>query len=60
VIISRYGRPVASLVAYERSAHSADARIGCARGEFRIPDDIDTPYGDMAAFFTGTGGTAFV
>ena len=44
VVISRDGRPVASLVAYERSSHSADARIGSARGEFRIPDGIGLKY----------------
>ncbi len=54
VVISRYGRPVARLVAYETGAPAA-ARIGSARGAFAVPEDIDAPYGDLSAVFAANG-----
>jgi hypothetical protein len=31
----------------------ATPRIGAAKGAFAVPDDIDTPFGDLSAFFSG-------
>lgn len=57
IIIARNGRPVARLQTTER-ADTTDAarRIGAARGAFEVPDDIDTPYGDIAGLFAGGSG----
>lgn len=57
IIIARHGRPVARLQAIdaaEREAESAARRVGAARGAFTVPDDIDSPYGDLGALFGGS------
>lgn len=56
IIIARHGRPVARLRAIdatEGDAESAARRVGAAREAFAVPDDIDTPYGDLGALFGG-------
>lgn len=40
VIITRYGKPVAKLVAIDAS--TAHTRIGVAKGKFVVPESIDT------------------
>ncbi len=56
VIVARNGRPVARLVAFETPPDgAADRRIGSARGVLTIPDDIDTPFGDLSGVFEGNG-----
>lgn len=57
IIIARNGRPVARLEAAEQTdVQGAARRIGAARGAFEVPDDIVTPYGDLADLFGGTAG----
>jgi prevent-host-death family protein len=41
IIISRSGKPVARLAPLERGA--GRGRLGSAAGEFRAPDDFDSP-----------------
>ena len=54
IIIARNGRPVARLEPTETTdVAGAVRRIGAARGAFEVPDDIDTPYGDLADLFGG-------
>lgn len=53
IVIARNGHPVARLRAAEHPDNeTAEGRIGAARGAFTVPDDIDTPYGDLARLFT--------
>lgn len=57
IIIARNGRPVARLEATESTdGEGAVRRIGAARGAFEVPDEIDTPYGDLADLFGGAAG----
>ena len=51
IVISRDGKPVARVV----PADIADTkrRIGIARGEFEVPDDIDAHNVEVAALFVG-------
>jgi antitoxin (DNA-binding transcriptional repressor) of toxin-antitoxin stability system len=57
IIIARNGRPVARLETTETTdVEGAVRRIGAARGAFEVPDDIDTPYGDLAHLFGGAAG----
>lgn len=52
IIIARNGSPVARLQGFESSEReSAAHRIGAARGAFTVPDDIDTPFGDLSTLF---------
>ena len=47
IIIARHGRPVATLRAYSSAeVGHRTKRIGVAEGVFRVPEDIDSPYGD--------------
>ena len=56
IIIARNGHPVARIAALDRAnTESALQRIGAARGAFTVPDDIDTPYGDLTGLFAGAG-----
>jgi prevent-host-death family protein len=51
VIIARNGRPVARLVRYEE-APSAQ-RVGIAKGQFEVPDDIDADNEKIRELFGG-------
>jgi antitoxin (DNA-binding transcriptional repressor) of toxin-antitoxin stability system len=51
VIISRRGKPVASLVAFRKE--DVSKRIGLAKGKFEIPDNIDRANASIATLFTG-------
>lgn len=51
IIIARNGRPVAKLVPID--ALPASARLGVAKGQFEVPDDIDAHNEDVAALFLG-------
>ena len=54
IIIARNGHPVARLHAIsEVNDDAVNRRIGAARGEFVVPDDIDAPYGDLSTLFSG-------
>ncbi len=53
IIIARNGRPVARLAPLEESP--AQLRIGIARGEFEVPDDIDVSNEEVARLFLGNG-----
>ena len=56
IIIARNGHPVARIAATDRGrTESARQRIGAAKGAFTVPDDIDTPYGDLTGLFAGAG-----
>lgn len=53
IIIARNGHPVARLRAFSPMDDDAvSRRVGAARGEFTVPDDIDTPYGDLSSVFS--------
>lgn len=49
IFITRNGRPAAKLVAL--TEQSAAKKIGVARGEFVIPDDIQSSDAEVARFF---------
>ena len=53
IIIARNGRPAARLVAI-KPARSGN-RIGVAKGQFVVPDDIDFDATSIAAMFNGRG-----
>lgn len=46
--LTRYGRPVARLTASPRRANSL---IGCAKGQVRVPDDINEGDDQVAQLF---------
>ena len=50
IVISRNGRPVARLVPMQPHVSQ---RVGLARGEFEVPDDIDQHNAEVAALFLG-------
>ena len=52
IVISRNGKPVARLLPI---AADASRRIGIARGEFEVPDDIDAHNAEVAQLFLGKG-----
>lgn len=49
IVIARNGRPVARLVAFERT--TPRMRLGLARGQFEVPDDIGGADAEIAALF---------
>ncbi len=49
IIIARNGRPAARLVPLD--AAGSGRRLGVARGQFRVPDDIDADNAEIAALF---------
>ena len=51
IIISRNGKPVACLMPIHRDV---SRRVGLARGEFEVPDDIDQTNAEVAALFLGS------
>jgi antitoxin (DNA-binding transcriptional repressor) of toxin-antitoxin stability system len=51
IIIARAGRSAARLVALP--APPSEIRIGLARGQFTVPDDIDATNEEVAALFAG-------
>jgi prevent-host-death family protein len=53
IVIARNGRPAARLVPIK--AARADKRIGIAKGQFTVPDDIDADADSVAALFNGRG-----
>jgi prevent-host-death family protein len=55
IIIARNGRPAARLVPIEPRAQGP--RIGVARGEFTVPDDIDADAPAIAELFAARTGT---
>ncbi|MCX8017770.1 MAG: type II toxin-antitoxin system prevent-host-death family antitoxin [Rhodocyclaceae bacterium] len=50
IVISRNGKPVARVLPIQPDA---SRRIGIARGEFEVPDDIDAHNAEVAALFAG-------
>lgn len=50
IVISRNGKPVARVVPIRADV---SCRIGLARGEFKVPDDIDAHNAEVAALFLG-------
>ncbi len=50
IVISRNGKPVARVVPIQIDA---SRRVGLARGEFDVPDDIDRHNAEVAALFLG-------
>ena len=50
IVISRNGKPVARVVPI---LPDVGQRIGVARGEFEVPDDIDAHNAEVAALFQG-------
>jgi prevent-host-death family protein len=53
IIIARNGRPVARLVGLE--TQSAGIRVGLARGQFVVPEDIDETNDEIAELFGVAG-----
>ena len=51
IIITRNGRPGAKMVS--AATASTGARIGIAKGEFEVPDDIDTTNDEVARLLLG-------
>ncbi|MFW6339219.1 MAG: type II toxin-antitoxin system Phd/YefM family antitoxin [Alkalispirochaetaceae bacterium] len=55
IIIARNGTPVARLQGLDHpQRESAAHRIGAAKGAFGVPDDIDTPFGDLSTLFAAS------
>ncbi|MBK7956270.1 MAG: type II toxin-antitoxin system Phd/YefM family antitoxin [Candidatus Accumulibacter sp.] len=50
IVISRNGKPVARVLPIPTDA---TRRIGIARGEFEVPDDIDQDNAEVAELFLG-------
>ena len=50
IVISRNGKPVARLLPIRPEV---SRRVGLARGEFEVPDDIDQHNAEVAALFLG-------
>jgi prevent-host-death family protein len=50
IVISRNGKPVARVVPIQTDT---SRRVGLARGEFDVPDDIDRHNAEVAALFLG-------
>lgn len=50
IVISRNGKPVARVVPMQADV---SRRIGLAKGEFKVPDDIDAHNAEVAALFLG-------
>ena len=50
IVISRNGKPVARIVPIREDV---SRRIGLARGEFEIPDEVDAHNAEVAALFLG-------
>lgn len=50
IVISRNGKPVARVVPI---LEDASRRSGLAKGEFKVPDDIDAHNAEVAALFLG-------
>lgn len=51
IIIARNGRPAAKLVNLQ--AQTQHMRLGVAKGEFTVPDNIDAHNEEVAAMFLG-------
>jgi prevent-host-death family protein len=51
IVIARNGRPAAKLVPIEQSG--SQVRLGAAKGQFTVPDDIDADNADVIQLFTG-------
>lgn len=51
VIISRHGKPVVCVTPLP--AVDTKKRIGIARGQFKVPDDIDASNAQIATLFHG-------
>jgi len=49
IVIARNGRPAARLVAMEDTPMGM--RLGVAKGQFEVPDDIDAHNAEVAALF---------
>ncbi len=49
IIIARNGRPAAKLVRF--SGKPTGKRIGVAKGQFEVPDDIDADNAEIARLF---------
>lgn len=52
IAISRNGKPVARVLPMPTDV---SRRVGLARGEFEVPDDIDRHNAEVAALFQGGG-----
>ena len=50
IVISRNGKPEARIVPIREGV---SRRIGLAKGEFEVPDDIDAHSAEVAALFLG-------
>lgn len=50
IVISRNGKPVARVVPIQEDT---SRRIGLAKGEFEVPDDIDAHNAEVAELFLG-------
>ncbi|MDO9242903.1 MAG: type II toxin-antitoxin system prevent-host-death family antitoxin [Rhodocyclaceae bacterium] len=50
IVISRNGKPVARVLPIHEDT---SRRIGLAKGEFEVPDDIDAHNAEVAALFLG-------
>ncbi len=51
IVIARNGRPAAKLVSIDEVPQGQ--RIGIAKGEFEVPDDIDRSNEEVARIFLG-------
>jgi prevent-host-death family protein len=56
VVISRRGKPVARVTPLKTV--DTTSRIGVARGQFEVPDDIDAANPQIAALFGSEGASA--
>ncbi len=53
VIVSRHGKPMIKMVAIQ--PNDVSRRIGLAKGQFQVPDDIDGANADIASLFQSKG-----
>ncbi len=57
VIISRHGKPMVRVMAIKPNETSC--RIGLAKGQFLVPDDLDTANPEIAKLFAAEGNTPY-
>ena len=53
IVIARNGRPAARLVPIR--THPPMCRLGVAKGQFQVPDDIDAHNDEVALLLLGAG-----
>ena len=57
IVISRHGKPVVRMEAVR--SRDVARRLGLAKGQFTIPDDIDAANPEIARLFAAEGKTSY-